>query len=691
VNAALDPIREAVEAQDAQLLSHGLRIWIGGEPTFTLRSSQEPAWLCNAEGSDKTERARALLLALMPRLSPTAVLFRSAGRRYPGEDGPRFCFGTYFKRNGALVWDGPPDPLLAAPSPAPPCGPDELRDALTDELRIRGAAPIAFSGPDGEPRLAYWRMGGAADHEELRMRRSPHTQGRDAPAFDEAALKGLFVLAVHAGSPLEVELPGYPLVRDLVAALGALAAAAKRLKMPTLVLSGFPPPVDESVAWLTVTPDPGVVEVNLAPAPHLATFLDWSRAVFAAAEEVGLSPERFRFNGQAADSGGGGQLTFGGPSPAESPFVVFPHLLPGLVRAAAQHPSLSYWFSNDCVGGASQGPRADEGVRERFEELAVALDRLDLGDPSPGMLWESLAPLLVDSAGNPHRAEINIEKLWNPTLPGRGRLGLVELRALRMQRAPERLVAIAALFRALLARLATDPLRTPLADWGRELHDRFALPLLLQVDLREVLAELSAHGFGLGSLEALLLEPPRPLACVECGAASLEISPALEFWPLLGDVASQEGQGARLVDSSTARLQLCVRAPDGDPGIIAAQGWAVPLQVVDAQRYVAGVRYRAFAPRPGLHPGLEPHDPLLVTWSRGDEAVSIALYEWIPAGGAYAGLPQDAMEAALRCADRVVVRRDPPKAPPREVPAQHRTRYCVDLRRLPCTETRGTM
>jgi len=197
------------------------------------------------------------------------------------------------------------------------------------------------------------------------------------------------------------------------------------------------------------------------------------------------------------------------------------------------------------------------------------------------------------------------------------------------------------------------------------------------------LADLAAHGFGLGALEALLLEPPRPLARVECGEASLEISPALEFWPLLGDLASQEGQGARLVDSSAERVQLCVCAPDGDPGVLAAWGWAVPLQAVDERRSVAGLRYRAFSPSPGLHPGLLPHDPLVFSWSRGGEGVSIALHGWRPGGGAYDGLPKDAVEAARRRADRVVVRRRSPEAPPREVPSEHRTRYCVDLRRLP--------
>ena len=74
------------------------------------------------------------------------------------------------------------------------------------------------------------------------------------------------------------------------------------------------------------------------------------------------------------------------------------------------------------------------------------------------LLYASLAPFLADTSGNVHRSELNIEKLWNPNLPGRGYLGLVELRAFRMPRSPERAAAIAALRRAIAAMLTgADP------------------------------------------------------------------------------------------------------------------------------------------------------------------------------------------------------------------------------------------
>jgi len=362
--------------QDAILRHRGLELWLGAEPTFTDRSSQEPWWLGQAEGGDKLERARTLLLALAPRLSGDARLLRLEGRLFPGEEAPRFALGARFRRG----------------APGSP------------------AAPLDVAALDGPP--------------------------RPAPAL----------------------APG---------------------------------------EWLlTVTPDPGVVEVNTAPAPDLATFAREAAAVYAAAEAAGLSPRRLRYNGHATDSGGGGQLTLGGPSAERSPFFVHPYLLPRLVRYLSNHPGLSYAFAGECLGSASQGPRPDEGVRERWEELQLAVDRLEArgAHVTPQELWESLAPLLVDASGNSHRAEVNVEKLWNPWLPGRGRLGVVELRSLRMAPSAAHLAAVASLFRGVVARLHAAPYEEPLADWSGALHDQLALPAFLADDLREVLADLGACG-----------------------------------------------------------------------------------------------------------------------------------------------------------------------------------------------------
>lgn len=124
------------------------------------------------------------------------------------------------------------------------------------------------------------------------------------------------------------------------------------------------------------------------------------------------------------------------------------------MRYLNRHPALSYWFCR-FPGGCGQSPRTDEGTRESFAELELALARLDR-EPAiePSLLARTIAPFLVDPSGNPHRSELNVEKLWNELLPGRGRLGLVEFRAFGMARSAEVLAARACLLRALAAMLA---------------------------------------------------------------------------------------------------------------------------------------------------------------------------------------------------------------------------------------------
>lgn len=441
--------------------------------------------------------------------------------------------------------------------------------------------------------------------------------------------------------------------------------------------------------WLTVTPDPGVVEVNLAPEASTLAFAHQVRAVWDAAARAGLAPVRWRFNGDLAESGGGGQLSIGGSRPETSPFVRYPHVLPALIRYVNNHPALSYWFAGECVGSASQGPRPDEGTRERWDELGVALrwlERLaDRGELAAPALWEALGPLLVDAAGNAHRAELNVEKLWNPHLARHGtrhgRMGIVELRAIRMPERPAMLAAAAALFRSIVARLVVSDYRAPLVDWHDELHDRFALPTALSQDLRRVLGDLDEHGLGIPAELRRELDAWRPpgIRC-QLGDATLTIRPALEFWPLVGDVASQERAGARLVDASTARVELAIDR--AGPDRIAIDGRWVRLPAVGDGVRAVGVRRRTYQPSPGLHPGLPAIDPLVIEWAWAGRAQRIELFAWRPGGGAYPGLPADDTEAFARRQERIRVTT---RAGDVEAAGHWRAAYTytVDLRREP--------
>lgn len=723
-----DELDRAVQEHDEAVARTGVEIWIGAEPTFTDRASTDPAWLVDALGADKEARAQGLLAdlrdglvraALHPRFAalsesiqegppPEArcIVLRSVGRRYPGEEVPRWSFGLFCLRDGAPLWDGPRDPIEQARDvEAREGAPRRLRDELAKVLVSEGRTVAALEVEGSLAHRLVFRVDGAApaadaEADERLARPSFHAPPKDLIApVDELASEGAYLVCFGEEAPgvVRVELPGLPDVPAFVALLQDLAEAARRAEQPALVLAGCPPPVNPSAAWTTVTPDPGVIEVNMAPAPNVSTFLDWMRELHGAASRHSLSPERYWFNGDVADSGGGGHLTLGGPTAERSPFFLKPRLLPALIAYLNHHPSLSYLFAVDSLGSSSQSPRPDEGVRESFDELGVALGLLSrLEAPRPEQLWAALAPFLADRFGNVHRAEVNVEKLWNPYMPGRGKWGVVELRALRMPPTPERAAALAALFRALAAMLASSTETPALVDWGATLHDRFALPFFLERDLESVLADLDAANLGLGEPLAAQLrdDEHRVIGEASLDGVRLRVRRAIEFWPLVGDPTVQEARTARLIDSSTRRLELVLR-PEAGAGEWALSDWRVAVRGVaaplslehDAQgpALVLGVRYRAFVPTPGLHPTLGRQVPLaLVIHRRGDEsATRITLHDWIPGGGSYDGMPADAAEARRRRTERFVVERvDAAELTFCDPPQEALTPHALDLRRI---------
>lgn len=697
----------AVRQHDAQLAAAGLTVWVGSEPTFTDRSAQSPEWLSQALGGDKELRALAVTAALVRRF-PGGLMMRTVGRQYPGEALPRWNLGLLRRRDGAALWLGPPDPLLT-----PPVGEDAPAlqawiQALADAFEAQPGWVVSRLPTLGEQHRLLLRVDTAvaepADDDARLARPSVHEVATPASGLrDELAEAGLYLFTLsRAGQAARLELPLLPDVPMFLAVLQALVRACRTCALPSLILAGYPPPCDATVEFTTVTPDPAVVEINTAPSLDAQDFLQRSRQIYAAADDAGLASYRLYFNGAVADSGGGGQITLGGPSPLTSPFIQQPLLLPRLVAFFNRHPSLSYFFSHDHVGSSGQSARADERGPEMLDELSLALALLQRKpDTPPEQLWHSLAPFLCDAAGNSHRAEINIEKLWNPYLAHRGQLGLVEFRALRMQHTPERATALACLLRALVAMLASKPLPLTVVDWGRELHERFALPFYLEQDLRAVLTQLDAAGFGLGeALGAVLLgEEFRLWGQLGLPGGRLEVRRALEFWPLLGDAASPEqGGGSRLIDASTARVELRLlpdarSADDGRGWQISVQGVPLPMRQEQTEAGPAAVyslRYRSFVPTWGLHPALASQAPVQLRLHHPGQAQDrlVTLHEWHPEGEAYDGLPQDLAEAKHRRAERLTVQLLPAQAAPATAldPARPATAglrsYCLDLRCL---------
>ncbi|WP_428268023.1 transglutaminase family protein [Haliangium sp.] len=687
---------EALREHDRALAERELEIWVGGEPTFTDRGSNAPEWTVEAAGEDKAARG-LLVLAELAAAAPGAAVLRSLGRQYPGEALPRWSLGVYARRDGAPLWSGPPDPACGGLASADGAV-RVFRDALAEAL---GGRAFDIECPDED--LPYRVLVAAGEGDAPDPAALPGL-GRRPMAACPIALDGPRDELVEAGRQLvavgrregvaQVELPALHEVGGFVALLAAVAAAARAARLPGLVITGFPPPVDSTVAWTTVTPDPGVLELNMAPCAGVVDYHRALDALYLAATATGLSPERLFYNGDRQSSGGGGHITLGGPTPVRSPFFVHPRLLPRFIAYLQRHPALSFWFRDHAVGSASQAPRVDESVAEAQDELDLALALLERGPaPDPALLWESLAPFATDRFGNTHRAEVNLEKLWNPHLPLRGHLGLIELRAPAMPPSPDRAAAIAALYRAVAAMLAVTGQAQPLADWGPALRDRWLLPFFLGLDLDQVLAELAAAGLGLAEpiTRALRDDRERAVADIELPGARLVLRRGFEPWPLVGDL-SRQNEVSRLVDAGSARVELCVRGHAGplSEWQLVIDGYHTPLVVADDRdgpAAVLGLRWRRFVPAVGLHPRLPARDPLVFGLRHRDHQhlTEVRLHGWAPGGGAYDGLPADAAEAAARRRSRVVVRRvavaDLGATTP--LPARARTAHSVDTRRLP--------
>ena len=704
----------AIKKHDAAVAKTDLTVWLGAEPTFTDRSSEAPEWLRRAEGGDKSLRALAMLKRYCQDRSNPLVL-RTIGRLYPGEKAPRWNHGIYESRNHHAVWRGPPDPALG--------GVGSFRQVLESFPRHLSEYFIGrgwkshhtWNGDQSDWRIVF-RVDGTDPPDfgldDRLSRPSIHSSPiPEAGLCDALANDGNYLFLFrypirdrkfsdeeicHAVPSLE--LPSFPNVSLFLDCVAEIGKAATDCGLGGLTLEGFSPPVDASVAWTTFTPDPAVIEVNMAPAKDASEFYDMVSGIFQAGENSGLSPYRFYYNGDATDSGGGGQITFGGPSARASPFFLRPWLLPNVVRYFNRHPGLSFFFTPSCVGSSSQSPRPDERFRESFEEMCLALELLSQqSHPSPDAIWGSLAPFLSDPSGNNHRSEINVEKLWNPLLAGRGCLGLVEFRAFRMARTPEVMTARAVLFRSLLAMLAKEPDSSRLIDWGAELHDRFALPFYLKRDLNEVFDELADARLGLDEpLQELILDDgDRLFGEAILQDCQLTVHRALEFWPLVGDVASQESGNSRLVDSSTTRIQVILRPLIGSQvnirdWCVAYQNWRMPVRFESDETgplMIFAFKYRTFAPWRGLHPTLPPQSPIELTLQNTSslEVWKLVLHEWNPQGGAYENLPEDWAESLLRRKQRLVCEKLPMHSvlPLEEPPPTAVSPYCLDIRVFP--------
>jgi len=469
--------------------------------------------------------------------------------------------------------------------------------------------------------------------------------------FEVFTIRTSLCVEVREGM-MHVFMPPLDYLEHYLDLLASIEATAADLKIPVRI-EGYDPPKDTRLTKLMVTPDPGVLEINVHPAKTWDDLVNNYDILYEQARLSKLGSEKFMLDGRHTGTGGGNHITIGGNTPADSPILRRPDILRSMITYWQHHPGLSYLFATSFIGPTSQAPRVDEGRQEILYELEIAFEQLPKDEEVPFWMVDRIfRNLLIDVTGNTHRAEFCIDKLYSPDSSS-GRLGILELRGFDMPPHKHMCLIQLLLIRSLIARFWKNPYQHKLIRWGTELHDKYLMEHFVREDMQSVVDDLNENGF---PFQMPWLEPFFEFRFpfygkIDVGSIRLELSMAIEPWNVLGEEMSSAGT-ARFVDSSVEKIQVKLTGFHEDRYALTCNGTRVPLRNTGTKgQYVAGIKYKAWAPPSALHPTIGVDVPLVfyIVYTLTSRSVGgCTYYVSHPGGRSYETFPVNSYEAESR-------------------------------------------
>ena len=511
--------------------------------------------------------------------------------------------------------------------------------APAQEVRPQVLEPVT----SGKPKKDIWKKPAEEKEADVEI------------TFEVKTIRTALSVEVREGL-LYIFIPPMEYLEHYLDVIASIEAAAEELQLQIRV-EGYEPPRDNRMERLVISPDPGVIEVNIHPAKNWRELCSNTETLYEQARLSRLGTEKFMLDGRHTGTGGGNHITIGGATPANSPLLRRPDLLRSLITFWQHHPGLSYLFSSAFVGPTSQAPRIDEGLEDNLYEMEIAFSQVPEEGFIPFWITDRIfRHLLTDITGNTHRSEFCIDKLYSPDSSS-GRLGILEFRAFDMPPHKRMSLLQMLLIRALIAVFWKKPYKHKLVRWGTALYDKFLLPHYVRQDMADVVQYLNDAGyaFDINWLNPFFEFRFPHYGSVQIQGINMEIRMGIEPWHVLGEEMSNTGT-ARFVDSSLERVQVKVTGINDSRYILLCNGFRVPLTDTSVKgEYVCGVRYRAWQPPSALHPTIGVDAPLTFdivdTWNNRSVG-GCTYYVSHPGGRSYDSFPVNSFEAESRRVSR---------------------------------------